>query len=80
MATYFFIISFERTFKIICKSPLSILRNFIISWGILTEKITNQRAFWRIGMLRQKQGRASILSREQLVIMSPKSYFSNYFK
>ena len=61
MATYFFIISFGITYicKIICKSPSPILRNFIISWDILTEKITNQRAFrhlgfWRICMLRHK--------------------------
>ena len=66
-------------------SPLPILRNFTISLDILTEKITNQRGFrhpgfWRICMLRHKQGHTSILSREQLVIMSPKSYFGNYFK
>ena len=40
------------------------------------KKITNQRAFrhlgfWRISMLRHKQGQASILSTEQLVCCNP---------
>ena len=76
MAIYFFIFSFERTFKTIYKTLLPFFHILLTSTNIFNRKKLNVRhlGFLWICMLRHNRGHAIFLSRQPLIILHSKLY------